>query len=280
MYPNRFTIQESVVKLLKENGCEWMKVGVQSADEDYRRNVLKRRETNELVIKLAEVCKKHKLSFSFDHILNMPGETIEGLIAAIRLYNVCKPVIVNFGSLIYLPKTQIVEHGLKYGEITEEDVALINKGLDPMAGKSNIERFRGEESSINYSIVTFLLITVTLLPKRIFERLLKTEFYLSARQIPAGVLVLLKIISKFKANQGYIYLSAVKYSVYHGVVRKVSQLLGRDGPSGQARDLSGDDYSVGGLSTLASDDSFTGNSSWSYDRESSGKEKELVRPEH
>ena len=43
MYPNRFTIQESVVKILKETGCEWMKVGVQSADEDYRRNILKRR---------------------------------------------------------------------------------------------------------------------------------------------------------------------------------------------------------------------------------------------
>ena len=284
MYPNRFTIKESVVKILKETGCEWMKVGVQSADEDYRRNILKRRETNDLVIKLADVCKKHKLSFSFDHILNMPGETTEGLIAAIRLYNRCKPVIVNFGSLIYLPKTRIVEHGLKYREITEEDVKLINKGLDPMVGKSNIERFKGKESAINYSIITFLLIVVTLLPRGIFERLLKTGFYNSKFQIPSAVLVLLKVASKFKARQGYIYLSAVKYSLYYGLIGKIRRIFGKDvlDQTKKLNDgiLNDAIFSAGGLGTLASDDSFTGNSSWTFDQKPVSEEKELVAPEH
>jgi hypothetical protein len=214
----------------------------------------------------------------------MPGETTEGLIAAIRLYNRCKPVIVNFGSLIYLPKTQIVEHGLKYREITEEDVKLINKGLDPMAGKSNIERFKGKESAINYSIITFLLIVVTLLPRGFFERLLKTGFYNSKLQIPSAVLVLLKVASKFKARQGYIYLSAVKYSIYYGFIRKLRRFFGKD-VLDQAHNM--DDgilndgmFSAGGLDALSSDDSFTGNSSWTFDQKPVSEEKEVVTPEH
>jgi len=39
-------------------------------------------------------------------------------------------------------------------------------------------------------------------------------------------------------------------------------------------------FLAGGLGTLASDDSFTGNSSWSFDQKPVYKEKELVAPEH
>ena len=153
-----------------------------------------------------------------------------------------------------------------------------------MAGKSNIERFKGKESAINYSIVTFLLIVVTLLPRRFFERLLKTGFYNSKFQIPSAVLILLKVASKFKARQGYIYLSAVKYSLYYGLIVKLRRIFWKD-VLDQTKNLNAsilDDatFSAGGLGTLASDDSFTGNSSWTFDQKPVCEEKELATPEH
>ena len=149
-----------------------------------------------------------------------------------------------------------------------------------MAGKSNIERFKGKESVINYSIVTFLLIVVTLLPRGFFERLLKTGFYDSKFQIPSAVLVLLKVASKLKARQGYIYLSAVKYSLYYGLIGKLRRIFGKD-VLGQTKNLNDailNDaiFSAGGLGPLASGDSFTGNSSWTFDQKPVSEEKEVV----
>ena len=117
-----------------------------------------------------------------------------------------------------------------------------------------------------------------------FERLLKTEFYNSKFQIPSAVLVLLKVASKFKARQGYIYLSAVKYSLYYGLIGKLRRIFWKD-VLDQTKNLNAGilndaTFSAGGLGTLASDDSFTGNSSWTFDQKPASEEKEVVTQEH
>ena len=114
--------------------------------------------------------------------------------------------------------------------------------------------------------------------------MLKTGFYNSKFQIPSAVLILLKVASKFKARQGYIYLSAVKYSLYYGLIGKLRRIFWKD-VLDQTKNLNAGilndaTFSAGGLGTLASDDSFTGNSSWAFDQKPIYEEKELATPEH
>jgi hypothetical protein len=220
MYPNRFLGREDVIKLLKETGCSWLKIGVQSSNEVYRKEVLKRSGTNELIIEIADLCNKHNLNFSFDHILDMPGETAEDLYDAVKLYNRCRPTIINFGTLFYLPKTKIVKEGLKVGALNDKDVTLINRGEDPVALASNNVRFIGQSARINYSVFAFLFISVTLFPKRLMAFLLKSKRWTTSKfKVPKFVLIILKVLSKIKAGQGYVYFSAIKYTVYYSIKR-------------------------------------------------------------
>ena len=246
MYPNRFTIQDEVVKILKENGCEWMKVGSQSASESYRRQVLKRKESNASIIQLSDMCNKYGLAFSLDHILNMPGETEENMVDAIRLYQRCQPIIINFGGLIYLPKTDIVDTGLEQGVLTQEDVDMINRGLEPNALKGNLERYKGDSTDINYSMFALFFILVTILPKSFINFLVDRKLYASKFEVPTPVMVFFKVISKIKAKQVYLYFGALKYSVFYFLKLKLGSitapfasrrksLLGKDKDDGLPR---------------------------------------------
>ena len=224
MYPDVLMASSRVIKLLKDCGCSWLKIGVQSANERYRRKILKRKEGNGLLIKIADICNQHKLPFSFDHILQLPGENKEDLIEAVKLYNRCRPRIINFGNLIYLPKTPIIEYGLEVGNLKPEDVDKISKGKERQALSSNIERFKGDADSTNYSTIVLLFTLLTLLPKKAVDFLIKKNLFDLKLKIPEGILVLLKVVSKFRAGQGYVYLSALKYSAYYGVYMKLQRV--------------------------------------------------------
>ncbi|MFA5275754.1 MAG: cobalamin-dependent protein, partial [Candidatus Omnitrophota bacterium] len=80
-------ITEDICRLLKDSKCIYVQIGVQTVDEDYRANVLQRYEDNRDHIKAAQLLNKYKLTFSLDHILNMPLEREESHKESILFYN-------------------------------------------------------------------------------------------------------------------------------------------------------------------------------------------------
>jgi radical SAM superfamily enzyme YgiQ (UPF0313 family) len=204
------------IEYLKKSGCFWLKIGVQSANEKYRRNFLNRNESNADLIRVSKLCHQYKLNFSFDHIFNLPGETEDHLIEAVKLYNLCRPTIINFGSLIYLPKTDIINAGLKYKIITKSDVKKINYGLDPVSHLNNARLFSFQytaQKNINVSGFSLLFTFITIFPKSIVNLALKAKLY--QKNIPNPVLIFFKVISKFKSGQGFLYLGVLKSAFYY-----------------------------------------------------------------
>ncbi len=207
-----------IIKLLKKSNCCWLKMGVQSANEEYRKKILHRFESNEEIVRLSKWCRKYKLDFSLDHIFNLPGETEKDLVEAVRLYNKCRPTIINFGSLIYLPKTDIIEEGLKKKIINKKDVERINEGKDPVSRLANIDLFCYQyknQKVTNISVIVLLFMLILITPEWFINFLLKKKIYRWKRQIPKPVLVTVKIISKIKAKQMYIYFSALRSTWYY-----------------------------------------------------------------
>jgi radical SAM superfamily enzyme YgiQ (UPF0313 family) len=210
-------VTEKMIKMLRDSGCYWLKMGVQSANEKYRSKYLNRGESNEKIIEVAKLCNKYKLRFSLDHIFNLPGESKNDLIEAVNLYNECRPTIINSGSLIYLPKTKIIEYGLKEKIINKRDVEMINEGKDPISLSPNVNRFSLQSKhreDVNISAFSLLFILVTILPKSYINYLLKIKFYNISYNINLLVLIFFKVISKIKARQFYIYLSVLNGLVY------------------------------------------------------------------
>ncbi|MFA6250085.1 MAG: radical SAM protein [Candidatus Shapirobacteria bacterium] len=209
---------ERIIQELKKAKCCWLKLGVQSANEDYRKKILHRYETNEEILKVCRWCHQYKLDFSLDHIINLPGETEEDLVGAVRLYNQCRPKIINFGSLIYLPKTDIIKQGLEEGIITKRDVKKINQGEDRVSRLANIDLFcyqYKKQKVTNISVIVMLLMLILITPGWFIERLLKWKIYQWKFQIPKGVLVAIKILTKIKVRQMYLYFSVLQTSAYY-----------------------------------------------------------------
>jgi len=217
LHPN--LVNEEVVILLKNANCHWLKIGVQSANEEYRKKYLNRYETNTDLIMAAKLCNKHKLRFSFDHILNLPGEEEEHLIEAVKVYNHCRPTIINFISLMYLPKTEIINHAITLGLLNSQDIDSIERGEDIVARSSNIDRFthKDEKSCINISVFALFFILISVFPKTVVDYLIKKKLYNIKVKIPNFILIIFKIISKFKARQGYVYLAVIKNSLTLGL---------------------------------------------------------------
>lgn len=216
-------VTEDMIKLLRTHGCAWLKIGVQSASETYRREYLNRLETNENIIRVADWCKKYRLRFSLDHIFNLPGENEQSLLDAIDLYNRCRPEIINFGNLLYFPKTKIIETGLKEKAIGQADIDLINKGMHTFSIQSDIDRFRAKRKlnkpGINTSVFILFFILISIFPSGFIRFLKQIKLYEIKFNMPSFIIIFLKIISKFKAGQGYLYISALKYSLYWGKKR-------------------------------------------------------------
>jgi len=210
-------INKKIIRLLKSAGCCWLKMGVQSGNEEYRRKYLNRYETNAEIIKASDLCHKYKLTFSLDHIFNLPGDSEDNLIEAVRLYNRCKPTIINFGTLIYLPGTDIISHGLEHGLLNLKDVKMINAGKDPVIHMSNIELFSHQNhnlKNINLSVFDMFFTLIPITSRWLIEFLINRKIYKWKRPVPKAILIFLKILNKIHARQIYIYFSVFKTIYY------------------------------------------------------------------
>ena len=213
-------VSEITVKYLKDGGCTWFKLGIQSANEKYRNIFLNRHETNEQIKTVSKLCQKYNLKFSFDHILFLPGETKAHLIEAVKLYNECRPTIINFWGLMYLPATDIIKTALRYKNITKKDISAINSGNHTLSKLNLVPWYDNKYQQINISAFMLLFILISLLPKKAINYLMKIKIYEVKFNIPDYILVPLKIISKIKAGQGYLYYSSLLNYIY-GYVNKI-----------------------------------------------------------
>ena len=110
---NPGTVSDTQVILLKEAGCQLVGFGMQSCDEAVRLEILQRPGTNKHIREITQLCHSIGLNFSFDHIFNLPTETLNQQYAAIYFYSTTRPVFVNTFDLIYLPKTKLTKQMLK-----------------------------------------------------------------------------------------------------------------------------------------------------------------------
>ncbi len=79
------TITEEKVKLLEEIGCDRITLGIEHGNEDFRKNLMNRRYSNETVINAIEILKNSKIPISVNAIIGSPDETRELIFDTIKL---------------------------------------------------------------------------------------------------------------------------------------------------------------------------------------------------
>lgn len=124
--PNVHTLE--TIDLLADSGCVLIQFGFQSANEEVRKNILHRKESNARICELVLHAKRRGIFVCVDHIANLPGETREHLEEAVRFYQLLRPNWVNLGFLQFYPQAEIIEIALARRALSLEEVPAINRG--------------------------------------------------------------------------------------------------------------------------------------------------------
>lgn len=213
-------------KLLKDAGCYAISFGLQTANDENRKNIIKRTDTNNDVRKAASACHVVGLKFLIDHIFGIPYEGDKEYIEAIAFYNEIRPTAINSYQLAYFPKTSIIKTAHEAGMLTDSDIELINDGQAPTStvvgignkGSLNIDRHREKYNPY--------LILLPILPKKFIDFVIRKKLY--NKNIPISKIFQLcaKLIARLRSGQGFVYFGILSFTVTS--LLKSAQLKMRD----------------------------------------------------
>lgn len=124
-------IDDQIAKAMKSAGVWRVQLGIESLREDIRRDVLHRKESNEDIFAAIDSLNRHKIGFSIDHMVGLPGQKDEDLEQAAVTYSKYRHVVrITPFWLQYLCGTDLMDIGKKLGVIDESALNASRLGLD------------------------------------------------------------------------------------------------------------------------------------------------------
>jgi radical SAM superfamily enzyme YgiQ (UPF0313 family) len=108
---------EETVRALKESGCSWVKLGLESGNEAYRNEVLKKRISDKDFIKASDLLHQYRVPFSTFNMLGLPGETLEMAFETVRFNTKLRPKYTFAFIYLPFPRTELAQYALDEGYI-------------------------------------------------------------------------------------------------------------------------------------------------------------------
>lgn len=123
------SFDDETAQLLKEAGCYSIEFGLQTWNDEVRRDILNRRETSGDALRAFECCDRQRLRYDIDHMFNLPGETEEDHVQGAGIYKQLRRlgrIKVHF--LVYYPTADILEQAVASGELPEDAAGQLAEG--------------------------------------------------------------------------------------------------------------------------------------------------------
>jgi len=177
---------EETVRALKESGCSWVKLGLESGNEAYRNSVLNKKITDEAFLRTSDLLHRYHIQFSTSNMLGLPGETLEMAFQTLEFNIRLRPQ--HTFAFIYLPfpRTRLGQYALDEGYIET-----------PKISYEYADSFKG--------------IPLRLKDRERIENLQKL-FALTA-QIPA-LLPLVRLLIRLPPNRFFVFVEKVSRFVF------------------------------------------------------------------
>ena len=102
-------IDGEVVRALAEAGCKGVRIGIESGNERLRNEILKRRMSNEEIIRAFRLLRKHGLETYSCNMLGLPGETLEMIRETVELNRQLEPTEFQFSVFYPYPMTELYD---------------------------------------------------------------------------------------------------------------------------------------------------------------------------
>lgn len=212
-YPS--TISEEKVKMLKDAGCDFLQVGVQSLNQENREKILDRKESNRDVADSIDWCRKYDLGISVDYIFFPWEKTDEDQLRASHFFHEHPPTRLASFYFSYLPGTPLVEWAKNNGYLKQEDIKSIELGINAYYHAGG--EYGDQKETLNffnnyYSFLILLIIT----PKWFGSFLFKIKAYKYARFLPKTLLMSIKeYVLPIFSRELKVTPEIVKYGKYY-----------------------------------------------------------------
>lgn len=121
-------VDDDIARWLRDAGCQHVQMGVQSADEEYKRHQLLRMEKDSHLDGALASFGAVGLPMKLDHILGLPGEPIDAQERARELYTAYPPRRVQTFWLTHLPGIELTRSAVETGDLSPEDFDRVNRG--------------------------------------------------------------------------------------------------------------------------------------------------------
>lgn len=204
---------EDVAKWLKDSGCQWIQMGVQSLDDSFKKENLMRYEKTEHVERALGLMLKYGLKAKVDHMLGLPNEPIEAQEQARELYSSLHPRRIQTFWTCYLPGTAMMKEAEQDGRLTPEQAERINEGVDFYFFR-NSDNITDPEKQYFYQTYEVLFRIMPALPKR-WKRALRVQH---ARFLPGWLMFPLAIMADIIVglkNRNPDFTAYLKHNLYH-----------------------------------------------------------------
>ena len=103
-------VNEPLIKRLILAGCVSISLGLETGNENFRREILNRVMSNEQVLEACKIIKQEGLPFCINNMVGLPGETLENLYETLALTQKIKPSYSWFQIFQPYPKTPLAEY--------------------------------------------------------------------------------------------------------------------------------------------------------------------------
>lgn len=168
-------MDDDIARYLAEAGCTSIQMGIQSADDEYKYQTVKRYEKTEMVERALEAMRKHRLRVKVDHMFDLPGEPERAQETARLLYAKHPPYRIQTYWTNLLPGTELVDQVLAQGMVTREQIDRLEDGHDfDFFRESNLGR--DPRKMRLYKSYETLFKLVPVLPERLRTRLTAESF--------------------------------------------------------------------------------------------------------
>ena len=117
-------MSEEKIKIVAENGCLQIGVGVEAGNPEYRAKYLGRKMENQTVIDAFQNCKKHGVVGSAYCMIGMPDESREDILMTARLLREAEPSVVVHAIFTPYPGNSLADLAAEKGYINKNELDL------------------------------------------------------------------------------------------------------------------------------------------------------------
>jgi anaerobic magnesium-protoporphyrin IX monomethyl ester cyclase len=220
IHPKYF--DEDIARWMADAGCEWIQMGIQTMDEKFKHENLRRYEDSDHIEKALEWMHKYKMLPKTDHMLGLPGEPIGSQETALKLYHKHTPKRIQVFWTSFLPGTELLQQGINEGIVSEEQAERLNEGVDFyfFRNEDNINNPELVRTYQNYELIYKML---PALPNWLKYKLTPSSVNFVPKGIKRLLIALFDIYTGFRhSNPEFAaYRNYYLFHIYAFILRKI-----------------------------------------------------------